>query len=87
MHSNRVLLKITMLGYLEPNDPEETRSLIITYVISEHPVFVSEAYYFRIQLNIHRSRISFLFTAAYALIFTSSAGHGSLLHPLMGRSL
>ena len=45
----------TMLGFLKPNDSEETRTFIITDFISEHPVFVSEAYYFRIQLNIHRS--------------------------------
>ena len=45
----------TILGFPEPNDSEETHTFIITDFISEHPVFVAESYYFRIQLNIHRS--------------------------------
>ena len=50
----------TILGYPEPNDTEATLTFIITDFISEHqnPVFDSETYYFRIQLNIHRSAVS-----------------------------
>ena len=48
----------TILGFPEPNDSEATRTFIITEFISEHPVFDSESYYFRIQLNIHRSAVT-----------------------------
>ena len=50
----------TSLGYPEPNDTEETRTLIITDFISGHQnqLFDSEIYYLRIPLDIHRSAVS-----------------------------
>ena len=50
----------TSLGYPEPNDTEETRTLIITDFISGHqnPLFDSEIYHLRIPLDIHRSAVS-----------------------------
>ena len=49
----------TSLGYLEPNDTEATRTVIVTDFISAHhnPLFDSETYYIRITLNIHRSAV------------------------------
>ena len=46
-----------VLGYPEPDDPELTRTIIITYFIASHQdqVFASETYFVRIPLHFHRS--------------------------------